>query len=50
MKEYIVRVRIQNGSFTEIAIRANSVGNAISIAESQYGSGSYMGIISESYV
>ena len=50
MKEYIVRVRLQNGSFTDIPVRTISVGYAISIVESQYGKGSYMGIISESYV
>ena len=50
MREYVMRVRLNNGSWTEVTIRANGIGTAISMIESQYGSGSYMGILGESYV
>ena len=50
MKEFIVRVRLQNGSFTDIPVRAIAIGIAINMVESQYGKGTYMGTISESYV
>jgi LEA14-like dessication related protein len=50
MKDFVVRVRIQNGSFVDIPVRTISVGYAINMVESQYGKGSYLGIVSESYV
>jgi hypothetical protein len=50
MYEYILRVRLQNGSFTEMPFRAISLGFAIQIAESQFGKGNYLGVIRESYV
>lgn len=45
MSEYIVRVRLPNGGFTEVSIRARSPGYARQLAESQYGAGSFLGFI-----
>ena len=45
MTEYILRVRLPNGSFTEVSIRARSPGYAKQLAEAQYGAGSFMGFI-----
>jgi hypothetical protein len=47
MKTYILRVRLNNGTFNDIAFSAASVGIAINICESQFGKGSYLGMISE---
>lgn len=47
MREYVIRVRITGGAWTDITIRAMSSAAAIQIAESQYGRGSYFGVISE---
>lgn len=45
MSDYVLRVRLPNGSFTEVTIRARSPGFARQIAESQYGPGSFLGFI-----
>lgn len=50
MYEYIIRVRLKNGSFTDMPFRAISVGFAIQIVESQFGSGSFLGVIKETYI
>jgi len=50
MKNYVLRVRLNNGSFTDMSFQAISLGYAINIAESQFGSGSYLGCIRESNV
>ena len=48
MHTYILRVRLNNGSFTEMPFTAYSAGLAIQICESQFGAGSFLGVISES--
>lgn len=50
MKRYTCRVRLQNGSFVDMPFTAISLGQAIAIIESQYGSGSFLGCITEDYV
>ena len=45
-----MRVRLQNGHFTEITVRAISMGVAVNMIESQYGTGSFLGCLYESYV
>jgi hypothetical protein len=47
MKQYIVRVKLNNGTFTDMSFNALSVGQVISIVESQFGSGTFLGVISE---
>jgi hypothetical protein len=47
MKNYVLRVRLNNGSFTDMSFQAISLGIAINIAESQFGNGSFLGMISE---
>ena len=48
MKNYVLRIRLNNGSFSDMSFQAISLGYAINIAESQFGKGSYLGMISES--
>jgi hypothetical protein len=50
MMEYILRIRLHNGSFADLPFRALSFGIAVQIAESQFGRGSFMGCISETYL
>ena len=50
MKNYVLRVRLNNGSFTDMSFQAISLGIAINIAESQFGKGSFLGCIRESNV
>jgi hypothetical protein len=50
MKEYLVRVKLNNGSFTDMPFRAISVGQVRSIVETQFGSGAFLGVIREDYV
>lgn len=50
MMEYILRIRLHNGSFADLPFRALSFGMAVQIAESQFGRGSFMGCISETYL
>ena len=50
MKEYIIRVKLNNGTFTDMPFRAISLGQAIAIVESQFGKGTFMGCIRESSV
>ena len=45
-----MRVRLINGSFTEVPIHAKSPGMAIAILESQFGPGTYMGTIDTTYL
>jgi hypothetical protein len=47
MKQYIVRVKLNNGTFSDMSFNAISVGQVINIVESQFGSGSFLGVISE---
>jgi hypothetical protein len=44
--DYVIRVRC-GGGFVDIPIRAVSSGVARNMVEAQYGSGSFMGVISE---
>ena len=48
--KFIVRVRLQNGSFVEIPFYAKSSYQAQMMVESQYGPGSFMGCIDTDYV
>ena len=50
MKQYIVRVRLNNGSFTEMAFTAMSSGLVQTMVESQFGSGSFLGVLQEDYI
>jgi hypothetical protein len=50
MKNYIIRVRLHNGTFADLPFTAISVGQAIAIIESQYGAGAFLGVIKEDYV
>jgi hypothetical protein len=50
MKNYILRVKLNNGTFTDMSFRAISLGIAINIAESQFGKGSFLGCIGESSI
>jgi hypothetical protein len=50
MLDYILRIRLKNGSFADLPFRAPSFGVAVQIAESQYGAGCFMGCLSETYV
>lgn len=50
MYEYEIRVRIGQGGFTDIKIRANDARAAQQLIEGSYGQNSYMGLISEKYV
>ena len=45
MNTYIVRVRLPNGSFTDISIQAISNGYARQIAEAQFGQGNFIAIV-----
>jgi hypothetical protein len=47
MKNYVLRVKLNNGTFTDMSFSANSLGIAINICESQFGKGSFLGMISE---
>lgn len=50
MFQFIMRVRLINGSFAEVPIHAISSGMAITILESQFGPGTYMGTIDTNYI
>jgi hypothetical protein len=50
MIQYLMRVRLINGSFTEVPIHAKSPEMAIAILESQFGPGTYMGTIDTTYL
>ena len=45
MNTYTVRVRLPNGSFTDIQVQAISPGFARQIAEGQFGSGNFIAIV-----
>jgi hypothetical protein len=45
MNTYTVRVRLPNGSWTDIQIQAISSGYARQIAEGQYGAGNFIAIV-----
>ena len=47
MYEFILRVRLINGSFADMPFRAISLGMAINIVESQFGKGSFLGCINQ---
>lgn len=48
--KYLIRVRLQNGSFVDIPFYAKGAYQAQMIAESQYGPESFMGVIDTTYV
>ena len=50
MKNYVLRIRLSNGSFSDMSFTAISLPYAINIAESQFGAGTFLGCISESYI
>lgn len=50
MKRYVARVKLHNGTFSDMSFTAESVGILINIIESQFGSGSFLGVIQEDYV
>ena len=47
MYQYTLRVRLSNGTIADIQMQAPSFGAALAIVETQYGPGSYMGLIDE---
>jgi hypothetical protein len=44
---FVLRVRIRDGVWADIPFHAENVNMAIKLCEAQYGSGSFMGIISQ---
>jgi hypothetical protein len=47
-KEYVVRVKLSNGTFADLPFQAISPGQVIAIVETLYGKGSFLGIIKSS--
>lgn len=45
MNSYTMRVRVAEGMYTNVTVQAVSPGVARSIAEAQYGSGSFCGYV-----
>jgi hypothetical protein len=50
MKRYVVRVMMNNGTWSDMAFQAASVGLLQTMVESQFGRGSFMGVVQEDYV
>lgn len=48
MVTYTMRVKLLNNTFTTTSVRANNLGQAISMVESLYGRGSYGSCIGQS--
>lgn len=47
MYQFKLRVRLSNGMFADIDMQAPALGIAIAIVETQYGPGSYMGVLDQ---
>lgn len=44
---FVLRVKVQGSTWADVPFHANSLDQAIRLCEAQYGSGSFMGVISE---